>query len=235
MRRIVQFQETSVGKKVAMACSGALLLGFVVVHMLGNLKIYTGEAHYNDYAVFLRTVGAPALPPGALLWIARLVLLAAVGLHIVAATMVWQQSRRARSTRYCKHEDLSFSYASRTMRWGGVIVLAFVVYHLLHLTLGVAHQDFAGAAHAQAWHAHPNAYRNVVTGFSVPWVSAIYLLAMVPLGLHVYHGLWSATQTLALTGRRVRRWRRPFAVAVALILVLGNVSIPVAVLLGWVR
>jgi succinate dehydrogenase / fumarate reductase cytochrome b subunit len=234
MRRALHLYESSIGKKVVMALSGAVLFGFVVWHMLGNLKLFTGEQHFNDYAVFLRTVGEPALPHGALLWISRVVLLACVGVHLVAALQVWAQSRRARTTRYRQHDDLSFSYASRTMRWGGVIIVAFVVYHLLHLTVGVAHHDFVGADDPQAWGGHVNAYRNVVNGFRVPWVSAAYLLAMIPLGLHIYHGLWSATQTLSLNGRRVKQWRRPFAAAVAGGIVLGNMSIPLAVLLGWV-
>jgi len=234
MRRALHLYESSIGKKVVMALSGSVLFGFVVVHMLGNLKLFTGERHFNDYAVFLRTVGEPALPHGTLLWITRAVLLACIGVHLVAAGQVWVQSRRARTSRYRKRDDLSFSYASRTMRWGGVIIVAFVVYHLLHLTLGVAHHDFIGADHARAWAGHVNAYRNVVSGFRVPWISAAYVLAMIPLGLHIYHGLWSATQTLALNGRRVKQWRRPFAAAVAGAIVLGNASIPLAVLLGWV-
>lgn len=234
MRRVQHLTQTSVGKKVTMAVSGLVLVGFVVVHMLGNLKVYTGEEHFNSYAVFLRTVGEPALPHGVVLWIARAVLLACVGIHIVAAAAVWQQSRNARTRRYHKQTDLSFSYASRTMRWGGVILVAFVVYHLLHLTLGVVHPDFVGAGDPRAWEGHANAYRNLVTGFRVPWVSLAYVLAMIPLGLHIYHGVWSVTQTLSFAGPRVSRWRRLFAGVVAGVVVAGNVSIPVAVLAGWV-
>ena len=218
-----------------MALSGAVLFGFVVVHMLGNLKLFTGEQHFNDYAVFLRTVGEPALPHGALLWVTRVTLLACVGVHLVAALQVWAQSRRARTTRYRQHDDLSFSYASRTMRWGGVIIVAFVVYHLLHLTVGVAHHDFVGADDPQAWAGHVNAYRNVVSGFRVPWVSVAYMLAMIPLGLHVYHGLWSATQTLAVKNPKLIKWRRPAAAVLATLIMLGNMSIPLAVLGGLVR
>ena len=234
MRRVLQLHETSVGKKVVMAASGIVLLAFVVVHMLGNLKVFAGEAHYNEYAVFLRTAGAPALPHGALLWFARAVLLASTAVHVIAAAQVWRQSRRARTAHNRKTVDLSFSYASRTMRWGGVILAAFVTYHVLHLTFGVSHPDFAGSGHPQSWSGHLNAYRNVVTGFRVPWVAATYVAAMLPLVLHVYHGLWSATQTLALTGERIERWRRPCAAGVAGLIGLGNVSVPVAVLLGWV-
>jgi succinate dehydrogenase / fumarate reductase cytochrome b subunit len=235
MRHVLRLYESSVGKKAVMAATGAILFGFVVVHMLGNLKIFTGETHFNEYAVFLRTFGEPALPHGTMLWIARIVLLACVGVHIVSAVQVWLQSRRARTHGYRKNDDLSLTYASSTMRWGGVIVGTFVVYHLLHLTLGTVHPDFAGAGHPQAWQDHVNAYRNVVVGFRVPWVAAAYVLAMIPLGLHIYHGVWSATQTLSIAGTRVKKWRRRFAGAVALGVVLGNVSIPLCILAGWVR
>jgi succinate dehydrogenase / fumarate reductase cytochrome b subunit len=226
--------QTSVGKKIAMAASGVVLLAFVVGHMLGNLKVFAGEAHFNAYAVFLRTVGEPALPHGALLWIARALLLASVVVHGVAAAQVWRQSRRARTIANVKNVDLSFSYASRTMRWGGVIIGAFVVYHVLHLTFGVAHPDFVAAGDARAWEGHVNAYRNVVAAFRVPWVAGAYAAAMVPLVLHLYHGLWSALQTLAVAGERVERWRRPAAAVVAALVGAGNVSIPIAVLFGWV-
>ena len=252
MRRVLGLYETSVGKKVLMAATGLILFGFVVVHMLGNLKIFTGEAHFNAYAIFLRTVGEPAVPEEGLLWVFRVVLLACVGVHIVAALQVWLQSRGARSQKYRKNDDLSFSYASRTMRWGGVIILAFVVFHLLHLTFGTVHPDFAGPGNENAVrvvaaeapnpghgggvvHEYTNAYHNVVTGFQNVWVALAYVVAMVFLGLHIYHGVWSVTQTLSLTGSRIKRWRRPFAAAVATVVALGNISIPLSILAGWVK
>jgi len=237
MRRVLRLYETSVGKKVVMAVTGAILFGFVVGHMLGNLKIFTGEEHFNDYAVFLRTVGEPAVPAGGLLWIARLALLGCVGVHFVAAWQTWMRSRSARTQGYKKNEDLSFTYASRTMRWGGAIILAFVVYHLLHLTVGTlggSHGGFIGADHPQAWEDHVNAYQNVVAGFQIWWVSALYMVTMFFLGLHIFHGVWSVTQTLSLAGTRVKQWRRAFATFVAAIVVLGNISIPLSILLGWV-
>lgn len=227
MRRVLNLYQSSVGKKIIMAVTGALLFLFVLVHMLGNMKVYMGQAAFNEYAEFLREVGHPAFPHGVLLWIFRVVLLAAVGLHILSATQLYFMSKRARRTGYKLNDDLSFSYASRTMRWGGVILALFVLYHLLHLTLGVSavHPEFEPGA----------AYSNVVNGFMIWWVSAIYALCMLPLGLHIYHGLWSATQTLALQHRTIKKWRRPFALAVAGLIVLGNISIPVSVLLGLVR
>ena len=225
MRRAVTLYRSSIGKKILMAATGAILVAFVVVHMIGNLKIYQGEAKFNAYAEFLRSAGHPVLGHGQALWIARIVLLGCVGLHIVAALQLWLRSRAARPIGYRNFDDLSFSYASRTMRWGGVIVLGFVVYHLLHLTVGSVHPEFLA----------DSPYRNVVTGFGRWPVALAYVGAMAPLGLHVYHGLWSGTQTLALQARRVKRWRRAFAAVVAAAIVAGNCSIPLAVLFGLVR
>jgi succinate dehydrogenase / fumarate reductase cytochrome b subunit len=221
---VVKLYGTTVGKKVVMAATGAGLFLFVVLHLLGNLKLYQGREKFDAYAQFLREAGAPLLGHGQLLWAVRIALAAAVVLHVDAATRLTLASRRARPTAYVRERDISFSYASRTMRWGGVILAAFVVYHLLHLTTGTVHPDFRDSA-----------YHNVVAGFRAWPVALAYAAAMVPLGLHVYHGLWSATQTLALDGPRVRRWRRRVAAGVALAIVAGNVSIPLAVLSGLVR
>jgi succinate dehydrogenase / fumarate reductase cytochrome b subunit len=224
LKRAFNLYRSSIGKKLGMAVTGALLFGFVIVHMVGNLKIYQGPEKYNAYAQFLREAGYPLLGHGQMLWLFRLALIASVALHIVAAAETTRISRRARSTRYRRRHDLSFSYASRTMRWGGVIVAGFVVYHLLHLTLGSVHPDFV----------HDSVYHNVVAGFRVWPVSLAYILCMLPLGLHIYHGLWSATQTLGVEWPWLVRWRRPAAAAAALVIVLGNISIPLAVLAGVV-
>jgi succinate dehydrogenase / fumarate reductase cytochrome b subunit len=224
MRSVIGLYSNSVGKKILMAVTGIVLFGFVFVHMIGNLKIFQGPEKYDAYAHFLRTVGAPALGEGQALWIFRIVLLAAVGVHILAAAELTLRSWRARGTPYKVKKDLSFDYASRTMRWGGVILAAFVLYHLMHLTLGTAHHDFSDSV-----------YRNVVSGFQRWPVSLAYIVAMVPLALHVYHGLWSATQTLALDNPRLEPWRRPVAAGVALVLAAGNISMPVAVMAGIVK
>ena len=225
MRKVASLYDSSVGKKLAMALTGVVLFGFVVAHMIGNLKVFQGAEKFDAYARFLRDVGSPALGHGQLLWIVRLGLLAAVLVHIVAATQLTIRSTRARRTGYKHNKDLSFSYASRTMRWGGVIVLAFVVYHLMHLTWGNAHPQFS----------HESVYANVVSGFRVWWVALAYALAQLPLGLHIYHGLWSATQTLAVRNPTVHRWRRLAAGGIAGAIVVGNISIPLAVLAGVVR
>ena len=128
MHGVLSLYESSVGKKIMMAVTGFILIGFVFVHMLGNLKVYLGEAHFNEYAEFLREVGSPVLPHGALLWIARIALLACVGWHMLAALQVYLMSRSARREKYRVNHSLSFSYVSRTMRWGGLIIVAFVIF-----------------------------------------------------------------------------------------------------------
>jgi succinate dehydrogenase / fumarate reductase cytochrome b subunit len=225
MRKALGLYQSTVGKKVFMAVTGAILFLFVFVHMVGNLKIYQGPAKFDAYAEFLREVGYPAFGHGQLLWIARLVLLFCVAVHVVAALQLYFRSRHARSVGYRKFEDLSFDYSSRWMRWGGLALFLFVAYHLLDLTFGTLNPGFVPGS----------AYHNVVASFRMWHATLIYVAAMVFLGLHIYHGLWSTTQTLGLQGRRVLRWRRPAAAAVALVIVVGNISIPLAVLLGWVR
>lgn len=222
---IVSLYASSVGKKITMAVSGIVLIAFVIAHMLGNLKVYQGREAFNHYAEGLRTIGAPFFGQGQLLWILRIILIVAVGIHLLAAYQLTLMSRRARRRPYAEFDSLAFSYASRTMLWGGLIIAAFVVYHLLHFTFGDAHPDFLAY----------DPYHNFVTGFSAWPVSAAYIAAMVPLGLHLYHGTWSVFQTLGLSSPGYDRFRRPFALTVALVVVLGNISFPLAVLAGWVR
>jgi succinate dehydrogenase / fumarate reductase, cytochrome b subunit len=217
--------KTAVGKKAVMAVSGIVLFGFVLVHMLGNLKLYQGREAMNEYARFLREIGVPELPESGVLWIARSVLLVAVVAHIWAAWQVTRQSRAARPVSYKRRSVVQATYASRTMRWGGVIVLLFIVYHLLHLTFGTVHPTFVEG----------DVYSNVVRGFQVWWVSLFYIVAQVMLGLHLYHGLWSLFQSLGWNHPRFNSWRRRFAQAFSLIVSLGNISFPLAVLSGLVR
>lgn len=225
MRRVIGLYQTSVGKKVVMAATGGLMLLFVIAHMVGNLKVYQGQEKFDAYAHWLREMGAPFLAHGEALWLARIVLIAAVGMHLVTATQLTLMSWRARDVPYRKEERLGFSYASYTMRWGGVVVGFYVVYHLLHLTWGTVHHDFDPAS----------PYHNVVAGFRVWWIALVYALAMLPLGLHVYHGIWSAMQTLGVNNPGYTAWRRPVAAAVALMIVAGYLSIPIAVSTGLVR
>lgn len=231
MAAVLSLYRTTIGKKIVMAVTGFILVGFVVIHMIGNLKIYTGAEHLNVYAEFLRTVGEPALPRETVLWIARIVLLASVGLHIWAATELTLLDRASRPQRYAV-KKATRSYAARTMRWGGVIVLLFIVFHILHFTLGQV-----GYAPGVFQHEDPNngfqTYANVVNGFRVWPVSLFYIVAMAALCLHLYHGTWSMFQTLGLNSIKYNKLWRAVAIAVAVAVFVGNVSIPIAVLAGW--
>lgn len=224
MSRLAGLYGSTVGKKVLMALSGVVLFGFVFGHMLGNLKVLQGAESFNGYAEFLRDVGYPAVPHSGLLWMARIGLLAAVAVHIAMAAQLWRVSGRARPRGYARSKDLSFSYASRTMRWGGVILLLFIVYHILHFTTGQAHRDFVPG----------NPYQNFLVAFQSPLVLAFYLVAQVALALHLYHGVWSVFQTLGLSHERYDRLRRPFAGAFAGLVFVGFVTPPILVFLGVV-
>jgi succinate dehydrogenase / fumarate reductase cytochrome b subunit len=225
MGLLADFTRSTLAKKAIMAVTGLILFGFVLAHMIGNLKLYGGAEKLNAYAVGLREMGAPVFGHEELLWIARLVLLVAVGLHIWSAWALTRISHKARPQGYAVVSRQAATYASRTMRWGGVIVLAFIVFHLLHLTTGQAHPDFN----------HGDVYRNVVIGFSNPLVSGFYILAQVFLGLHLYHGLWSLCQSLGWSGPRFDRVRKNFAITFALVVSLANISFPLAVLAGFVK
>ena len=222
--------RTAVGKKAVMAVTGIILFGFVVVHMIGNLKLYErgqfhGVPYLDAYGYFLRHMGEPLVPAYTLLWIVRAILIVAVVFHIWAAWQVTRISQAARPRDYVSRPKIHTTYASRTMRWGGVIILLFVIYHLLHFTTGTVHPDFQEG----------NVYHNVVTGFSVWYVSLFYIVAQVALGFHLYHGLWSMFQSLGWNHPRYNHWRNGFAHAFAWIITLGNISFPLAVLAGWVR
>jgi succinate dehydrogenase / fumarate reductase, cytochrome b subunit len=214
------FARSSIGRKVVMAATGAILVVFVIGHMLGNLQVYLGPEAMNNYAVFLRQV-----LHGTGLWIARVTLLAAVILHIWAATSLTLTSRRARAIGYRKQQWKESTYASRTMRWGGVIILLFVIYHILHMTTGTVHPTFIEG----------DVYHNFIAGFrSVP-VSLFYIFAMLALGLHLRHGVWSMFQTLGVSHPRYMRAAHVLAWVVAIVVVIGNISFPLAVLAGLVK
>jgi len=222
MRRVISLYRTSVGKKFYMALSGAVLIGFLFAHMVGNLKMYMGADAFNHYAEFLREIGYPILPHMVGLWMFRAVLLACVGLHMLSAWQVYTQSKNARGSTYKKEESLSFAYASRTMRWGGVIIATFVIYHILHFTVGTVHPEFV----------HGEAYNNVVIGFQNPLVAGFYIVTLIMITFHVYHGLWSAFQTVGANHPKYNPFRRPLALGLALLLLLGFLTVPVGVMAG---
>ncbi len=215
------YVSSTIARKAVMAVTGLILFVFVLGHLVGNLTLYLGPEAINGYGRFLRTVAH-----GGALWVVRAALLAAVVLHIWSATSLTLDSWAARPKGYKRWTARDSTYASRTMRWGGVIVGAFIVFHLLHFTLGTVHPDFRPG----------DVYHNVVAGFQVWPVSAFYLVAMVLLALHLDHGVWSMCQTLGLTAHpRYKRWARGAALAFALVVLVGNCSFPIAVLAGWVR
>jgi succinate dehydrogenase / fumarate reductase cytochrome b subunit len=224
VKRIASFYSTTVGKKIAMAATGILLVGYVIGHMLGNLKIFQGPEKLNSYAEFLRQAGAPVLGHGEFLWMARIVLLAAVAIHVVASAQLTLQSRAARPVGYRNTPHEEFSYASRTMRWGGLIIGLFVVYHILHFTSGSVHGDFVPG----------DPYHNLVVGFQSWPVALAYIVAVVMLGFHLYHGVWSMTQTFGIDNERVDRVRRPLSLILAVLIVVGYVAVPISILAGWV-
>jgi succinate dehydrogenase / fumarate reductase cytochrome b subunit len=223
MRRVLSLYRSSVGKKILMAATGVLFVFFVIAHMIGNLKAFLGPEHFDEYAEFLRVVGEPALPHGSLLWGFRIALLACLAIHAGFALVTWRTSTAARPVKYAKalRPDES-TFASRTMRWGGVALFLFVVAHLMHFTTGQLHPDFRPG----------EAYHNLVLGFQTSWVAVTYIVVMCVLALHVYHGVWSGMQTLGLSHERYNRYRRPVSLLVTLVVFLGFISVPVGVLTG---
>jgi succinate dehydrogenase / fumarate reductase cytochrome b subunit len=225
MSWFASFYRTALGKKAVMALTGLAFWGFVLGHMAGNLKLFLGAEAINHYAEWLREIGQPLLPRSGLLWIARLGLIASLILHVHAAVALTAINRRARPRDYALRDVQQASWASRTMRWTGFALLAFVVYHLMHFTWGNAHPDFiAGDVH-----------HNLTVAFSNGLVVAIYIVAMVLLALHLWHGLWSMFQSLGWNHPRYNPWRRAFAVVFALVISLGFIAVPAAIALGLVK
>jgi succinate dehydrogenase / fumarate reductase cytochrome b subunit len=228
MEGALALYQSTIGKKVVMAVTGMILVGFVIVHMLGNLKVFAGPEQFNAYAGFLRDVGSPIFGHEQGLWLARIVLLGSAALHMVAAYQLTRTSWAGRPVAYARKETTRATYASRTMRWGGVILLLFVAYHILHFTVGAV-------GYAPGQFRETDVYGNVVRGFRVWYVSAFYIAAMAVLGLHLYHGVWSMFQTLGLNGAATDRFFRRLATVVSVGVVAGNISVPAAVLAGLVR
>ena len=219
------FLDSSVGKKVVMAVTGTMLFGFVTVHMLGNMQAYMGAKALNAYAELLHT-----MVHGAGIWVFRTVILVAVILHGWAALSLTLDNWKARPKGYRAQQLQAASWSSRTMRYTGVILGCFIVYHLLHLTTGQVHPNFI-PKDAQGFHA----FENFVTGFKAPLASAFYILAQLCLGLHLWHGVWSLTQTFGWAHPRYNRLRRAFASVITLAVVGGNISFPIAVLAHIIR
>ncbi|MEG3633580.1 succinate dehydrogenase cytochrome b subunit [Micromonospora palythoicola] len=218
--------RSNVGLKAVMAVTGILLVLFLIAHMLGNLKIFSGASSFDHYAHWLRDIGVPLLPSAGFLWIQRVGLLAAVLLHIWAATVLALRARAARPVRYAHRKKVRGSYAARTMRWGGVIILLFVVYHILDLTTGTLNPVGDPS----------RPYANVVADFAPQrwYVTAFYTLAIVALGFHLRHGVFSALRSLGQQTPRGEQRARVVALVFAVVLCAGYLVVPFAVLTGLV-
>lgn len=221
----VELYRSAVGKKYVMAITGIMLLGFVFGHMIGNLKMYLGPEEFNGYADFLRNLIVPILPRTVFLWLIRLGLIAAFALHIHAAYALTRMNHAARTTKYqSKRDYIAANYASRTMRYSGVIVGLYILFHLFDLSwTGTGYGFHRGAV-----------YENVAASLSRPPVAIFYIIANTALGFHLFHGTWSLFQSMGWNNPRFNRWRRNFAAAFTAIIVVPNVSFPIAVLAGVV-
>jgi succinate dehydrogenase / fumarate reductase, cytochrome b subunit len=226
--RVYALWNSVIGKKVVMAVTGAILVLFVIAHMAGNLKIFSGPEEINAYSRFLREVGWPELGYGQLLWIVRSVLFISVILHITAAVQLTRMNWRARPEGYESRKNVETSWGALTMRWGGLLLAVFIVFHLFHFTAGMVGFEAGQFEHLAV-------YQNVVAGFQNVPIAIFYIIAMGALCLHLDHGIWSMLQTLGWVTRSNTHGLRVTSRIVALIIFAGFVSVPVSVLAGWLR
>jgi succinate dehydrogenase / fumarate reductase cytochrome b subunit len=231
---VLDFYSTAVGKKYVMAITGIIGIGFVIGHMVGNLKMYLGVVNDNGrnvydidvYGEFLRELLVPILPRTYFLWILRLVLIGALVLHVHAAYTLTILNRRARPVKYQSARDYQVAnFASRTMRWTGIIVVLFLFWHLADLTWGWFNPGFERGA----------VYRNLDASLSRVPVAVLYIVANIALGIHLFHGTWSLFQSMGWNNPKFNQWRRGLATAIATAIVVGNVSFPIAVLSGVIE
>lgn len=220
MERTLSLFESTIGKKAILAVTGLALYGFVIFHMLGNLQVYLGPERFNGYAALIKHLGG-------LLWLARGGLFACAVAHVVVSMSLVVKTAGARSVGYRKHETLATTYAALTMRYGGPAILCFIVFHIAHFT-------YPGIGFGYR-HEHTDVYSNFVHGFSVPWIAAIYIVANLFLGLHLYHGAWSLFQTLGIRHPRYDAIIRFVPRAIGIAVAVGNISMPLAVLTGWIH
>ncbi|MFI5244676.1 MAG: succinate dehydrogenase cytochrome b subunit [Gemmatimonadales bacterium] len=216
---LLRFWDSSVGKKIVMGATGLILVGFVVGHMAGNLQFFAGSERFNAYSHLLQVDLIEVT------WLLRVVLLASAVLHVIAAYQLTMRNWAARPDDYERRDPQVSTYAARTMRWGGVYLLLFIPYHLLHFTTGTLHPAFVRG----------QAYGNVVIGFQAAWVSLLYLVAMAFLALHLYHGTWAAFRTLGFARPSNDPLHRRLALAIAVIVPAGFSLLPLSVMLGFVR
>ena len=220
MGRLRGFYASMVGKKVVMAVTGLIGVGFVVIHSLGNLLVFRGPAAINSYSHFLKSTGE-------LLWTLRIVLIVAVVLHVIAAVQLTVQSRAARPIGYTRRESQVATISSRTMRWGGALLLVFIVLHILHFTTGTIRP--AGVFSSE------DVYANVVSGFRIWWVALSYVLAMAALGLHLFHGAWSSVRSIGVSPPSPQPLHRKISAVIAIFVWAAFTAVPLAVFAGIVR
>jgi succinate dehydrogenase / fumarate reductase, cytochrome b subunit len=224
---VLRFYRSTVGKKVIMAVTGLIWVGFVILHVAGNLQAFAGREKINAYSALLHGPGAE------LLLVLRVVLFVSLVLHVLIAFQLTLAARRARPAGYKQRDPQVSTWASRTMRWGGVLLLAFIVFHILHFT--TRDVDPAGWARRFDAAGRYDIYGNLVASFRIWWVSAIYIVAMMVLGLHLWHGLWSSPRSVGVAKQSPRPLDRRIAPIVTAILVLGFIIVPIAVMLGFIR
>jgi succinate dehydrogenase / fumarate reductase cytochrome b subunit len=226
--RMLALWNSVIGKKVVMAVTGAVLILFVIMHMVGNLKIFSGAEEINAYSRFLREVGWPELGYGQLLWLVRSVLFVCVILHITAAIQLTLMNREARPVGYESRKNVETSWGALTMRWGGVLLAIFIVFHLFHFTGGMVGFQPGQFEHLMV-------YQNVVAGFSNVLIALFYIVAMVALCFHLDHGIWSMLQTMGWVNLDNTKSLRIISRLIAIVIFVGFVSVPISVLAGWLR
>lgn len=219
MNRVTRFYRAAIGKKVVMGATGLIGIGFVTGHMAGNLLAFKGADALNSYARFLQGTGE-------LLWILRLVLVGAVILHVIAAYQLTMQNRAARPTDYVNRKPQVSTWAARTMRWGGALLLIFIVLHIMHFT--------TGTWEPAAPYSETDVYGNIVSSFRVWWMTLFYVVAMMALGMHLYHGAWSSVRSLGASQPSQDPFHRRVALAIALLIWAGFTAVPVAVFAGLI-
>jgi len=218
MKLLTGLYDSTLGKKMLMGATGVFLFLFVVGHMVGNLQLYLGAEKLNHYAHLIQS-NQP------LVWGFRMVMVILVGVHVLTAVQLWLRNRQSRPVKYKVFNPPAVDYAARTMVWSGPIILLFILYHFGHFTVGCVHHNFIKG----------DVYHNVVTAFQVWWVAGFYVVANFLLAIHLYHGIWSLFQTFGWDHPRFGGVRRWIAIAFAVVIGAGNISMPLAVLAGVVR
>jgi succinate dehydrogenase / fumarate reductase, cytochrome b subunit len=219
--------RSTIALKLLMAASGVIFILFVLAHMAGNLWAFAGQQAFNDYAHHLRVLGEPMLPGNGALWVLRLGLLAALVVHVYCAVVLWQRAHNARTSRYVVKKNIASSFSSRMMRWGGLALLLFIIWHLINFTVGKVNVT-GGATN--------DPYNLLVDSFSVWWLTLIYLASMVALGMHLHHGVWSSAQTLGLTNNaKARRNAKVLGWILAVVIAGGFMVVPLLVLAGVIK